>query len=196
MRIKGDDEFTVAREQLDDICYQIAAIPSAGAVGLAVKAFLRHWVEENELFPLDKAILEDAARLVPETAPLVAEWLEHDRQRPASRRPAASRRRPASLIAAPGATSIEAITSPVIDPQQDRPPLSSTSARPRVQPATLQKLRRVGRGGAEFRPPPPLGPGISPSSPELFPPRSRKEQRTHDERELRMRHSSRAWHGC
>ena len=81
MRIKDDDEFTVAREQLDDICYQIAAIPSAGAVGLAVKAFLRHWVEENELFSLDKAILEDAARLVPETAPLVAEWLEHARLR-------------------------------------------------------------------------------------------------------------------
>jgi hypothetical protein len=81
MSIQDENEFTAARQQLDDICYQIAAIPSAGAAGLAIKAFLRHWVEENELFPLDKAILEDAARLVPETAPLVAEWLEHVRLR-------------------------------------------------------------------------------------------------------------------
>jgi hypothetical protein len=80
MSIQDESEFTAARQQLDDICYQIAAIPSTGAVGLAIKAFLRHWVEENELFPLDKAILEDAARLVPETAPLAAEWIEHDRQ--------------------------------------------------------------------------------------------------------------------
>ena len=65
MRIKDDDEFAVARQQLDDICYQIAAIPSAGAAGLAIKAFLRHWVEENELFPLDKAILEAEFRPPP-----------------------------------------------------------------------------------------------------------------------------------
>jgi hypothetical protein len=68
---KGFKEFDAARERLDALTTEvIAKVPAAGAAGIAIKAFLRLHMEDPPLGTVEKSLLEDAARFVPELAPL------------------------------------------------------------------------------------------------------------------------------
>jgi hypothetical protein len=73
---EGDKEFDAARERLDAIATEaIAEVPAAAAAGIAIKAFLRLQIDPTDmklLRPLERSLLEDAARFVPELARLVA----------------------------------------------------------------------------------------------------------------------------
>jgi hypothetical protein len=72
--IRDDSEYDAARERLDAIATEeIAKVPAAGAAGIAIKAFLHLHMEDPPLGALEISLLEDAARFVPQLAPLVAD---------------------------------------------------------------------------------------------------------------------------
>jgi hypothetical protein len=86
--ICDDREYDAARERFDAIATEaFAKVPAAGVAGIAIKAVLRLQIDPTGLkclcpletsileVPLETSILEDAALLVPELAPLVAGML-------------------------------------------------------------------------------------------------------------------------
>jgi hypothetical protein len=88
-------EFDAASARPTDLADAIAAIPSRGPVGLAIKAYLRQHFAHGGRYgerpatlgefevdcsetALERSIIEDAVRFVPELAPLATAALESD----------------------------------------------------------------------------------------------------------------------
>jgi hypothetical protein len=87
-------EFEAASERTTDLADAIAAIPSRGPVGLAIKAYLRHHFAHGSRYgdrpatlaefetdcgtetALERSMIEDAVHFVPELAALAAAAIE------------------------------------------------------------------------------------------------------------------------